>query len=326
MEERLRRLEEQHQQERKIWEDALKAEKRARREEARNLREAMHSFYKFMEQEVPRKFVEVEDKIDGIMDREYRLRERVMSIDDSSMALENRIADLENEEDDGQSRYSDDSDDSRERKRRKSVEVTPLMSIASGSVDTNVDIDQEREARHRIASSAPSLASPRLRSPNSLLVPSSSSRSSTPPSVESSSPPGDRNPASDFASAFECLDAPAPIPGAHTRVRVLTSPQYDLIAPLDEEVTFVKHPSSLPDSYTRDEGHIPADVRTNHDQSSGNQDSSMSSLIRSVSSTSLPRTKHDIKKRKRDATLYQARGVGVGLKLTLPLPPPLSLS
>jgi len=97
---RIYRLEEQYRHDRKIWQDELKEERRARREDARVLREAMYSFYKFMEQEVPQKFVHVEDKIDGFLDQLLRLGERVGAIDDSAMALENRVSDLEGDGDD----------------------------------------------------------------------------------------------------------------------------------------------------------------------------------------------------------------------------------
>lgn len=327
---RIRKLEERYQQDRKILEDQLKAERRARREDSRNLREAMHSFYKFMEQEVPGKFVEMEDKIDAVMDRELRLKERVFAIDDSNMALENRIADLENDGDDGLSKYSDDMGDSRERKRRKSVEKTvEPREIVPDTKKAASDINHtnHEETHLNAASSTSSMDSPRLRSPFSLLPPTSS-RSSTPPSEEPS--PCDRNPASDFAS-YDCLDAPAAISGAQTSVRVLTSPQYDFLPAPGDELDLAKPPSG-PDSYCRDNLlHSTRDLQstptphTNRDQYQETQESS-ASFIRTMSSSSLPGSGNfDAKKRKRDMTL-QSRGVGLGPQLTLPLPPPLSLS
>lgn len=327
---RIRKLEERYQQDRKILEDQLKAERRARREDSRNLREAMHSFYKFMEQEVPGRFVEMEDKIDAAMDRELRLRERVLAIDDSNMALENRIADLESDEDYKSSKYPDDVDDSRDHKRRKSVENTAEPREIAPDIKNSSDINHvnHEETHYNAASSTSSMDSPRLRSPLSLLPPASS-RSSTPPSEEPS--PCDRNPASNFVS-YDCLDAPAAVSGAQTSVRVLTSPQYELLHSHGEELDLVKPPSG-PDSYCQDNLlHTPRDLQptsiphTNRDEDEETQKSSVS-FIRTVSSSPLPGAgDFDAKKRKRDMTLYQSRGVGLGLQLTLPLPPPLSLS
>ncbi|KAK2767460.1 hypothetical protein FQN54_003616 [Arachnomyces sp. PD_36] len=328
--ERIRRLEEQYQQDRKILEDQLKAERRARREDSRNIREAMHSFYKFMEQEVPRKFVEVEDKIDAVMDREFRLRERVLAIDDSNMSLENRVADLE-DEDDSTSTYSDCLEDGRERKRRKSVEHTGELeeTVPVTRNPPNVNSSSNEETNINAASSTSSMDSPRLRSPSSLLAPTSS-RSSTPPSEQPS--PCDRNPPSDFAAPYDCLDAPAAIPGAQTSVRVLSSPQYDLLPSPEEELTFAKQP--ILDSFAPD--NLPPAARTGpvttptsryRDQDRGSASEPPAPFIRTVSASSLSGAgKYDAKKRKRDTTLYQSRGAGPGLQLTLPLPPPLSLS
>ncbi|KAL1971108.1 hypothetical protein VTN77DRAFT_59 [Rasamsonia byssochlamydoides] len=92
---RIRSLEAQYQRDKKIWEEELKEERRARREDVRVLREAMYSFFQFMEQDVPRQFVDIEDKIESIVDRQQQLHERVITVDDSSMILEDRIAELE---------------------------------------------------------------------------------------------------------------------------------------------------------------------------------------------------------------------------------------
>lgn len=92
---RINSLEAQYQRDRKIWQEELREERRVRREDVRVLREAMHAFFQFMEQDVPRQFVDIEDKIESVVDRQQQLHERVMTVDDSSMVLEDRIAELE---------------------------------------------------------------------------------------------------------------------------------------------------------------------------------------------------------------------------------------
>src|SRR4029077_4850351 len=89
--EKIHNLEAQHQHDRKVLEEELKEERRARREDVRILREAMYAFYKFMDQDTPQKFADVEDKIEDVLDRQQRLQERVITVDDSAMALEDRI-------------------------------------------------------------------------------------------------------------------------------------------------------------------------------------------------------------------------------------------
>ncbi|KAL1995626.1 hypothetical protein VTN49DRAFT_1813 [Thermomyces lanuginosus] len=112
--ERIQSLETEHQHARRRWEAELREERRARREDVRVLREAMYSFFRFMERDVPRRFVEVEDRLDAVVDRQQRIQERLIGVDDASMALEERVARVEQsirldkaEEDD-----SDDEDDS----------------------------------------------------------------------------------------------------------------------------------------------------------------------------------------------------------------------
>lgn len=93
---RIHNLESQYLHDKKVWEEELKEERRARREDVRILREAMYPFFKFMDQEVPQKWTDVEDRIEDIVDRQQLLQERLITVDDSTMALEDRIADLEN--------------------------------------------------------------------------------------------------------------------------------------------------------------------------------------------------------------------------------------
>lgn len=93
--ERIQSLEEEHQRARRRWEAELREERRARREDVRVLREAMYSFFRFMERDVPRRFVEVEDRLDAVVDRQQRIQERLIGVDDASMALEERVARVE---------------------------------------------------------------------------------------------------------------------------------------------------------------------------------------------------------------------------------------
>jgi hypothetical protein len=95
LQDRIHSLESQYQHDKKVWEEELKEERRARREDVRILREAMYPFFKFMDQEVPQKWTDVEDRIEHIVDRQQQLQERLITVDDSTMTLEDRIADLE---------------------------------------------------------------------------------------------------------------------------------------------------------------------------------------------------------------------------------------
>lgn len=85
----------------------------------RILREALHPFYK-SEEEMRRKLVELEDRIDGSYDESFRLKERIVNIDDANMALEKRIDDLEGS-----------------RKRRRLSRQPHADSLPSGSASKN---------------------------------------------------------------------------------------------------------------------------------------------------------------------------------------------
>lgn len=108
---KMRRLEAQYEHERKVWQEELKEERRARREDIRVLREAMYSLYKVVERDIPRQFEYVEDKIEGLVDCQQQLQERVMTVDDSTMALEDRVANLEDEQDSNDGGAVDDEDE-----------------------------------------------------------------------------------------------------------------------------------------------------------------------------------------------------------------------
>jgi hypothetical protein len=126
---RIHILESQHQRDRKLWQEELKEERRARREEVRLLREAMYSFFQFMEQEVPRQFVDIEDKIESVVDRQQQLQERVVAVDDSSMVLEDRISDLE------KAVWRDNPDQVAENDREGSVDMDHRDHEETKSID-----------------------------------------------------------------------------------------------------------------------------------------------------------------------------------------------
>jgi hypothetical protein len=87
-------LEELVQQERHMRETAIADERRAREREVRILREALHPFYK-SEEEMKRKLIEVEDRIEGTYDEQLRLKDRLVALDDANMALEKRLEETE---------------------------------------------------------------------------------------------------------------------------------------------------------------------------------------------------------------------------------------
>ena len=91
---RVRRLEDALQDERQVRDTSIVEERRIRDREVRVLREALAPFYK-SEEEMRRKLIELEDRLDGNIDEQTRLRERIVSIDDASMTLEKRVDELD---------------------------------------------------------------------------------------------------------------------------------------------------------------------------------------------------------------------------------------
>ena len=75
-------------------ETAVADERRAREREVRILREALHPFYK-SEEEMKRKLIEVEDRLEATYDEQLRLKDRIVALDDASMALEKRFEETE---------------------------------------------------------------------------------------------------------------------------------------------------------------------------------------------------------------------------------------
>lgn len=98
-------------------ETAVADERRAREREIRILREALHPFYK-SEEEMKRKLIEVEDRIEGNYDEQLRLKDRIMALDDANMALEKRL---------------EEAEDARPKKRRTSRQVPNGLSNGVGS-------------------------------------------------------------------------------------------------------------------------------------------------------------------------------------------------
>lgn len=75
-------------------ETAIANERQAREREVRILREALHPFYK-SEEEMRRKLIEAEDRIEATYDEQLRLKDRLVALDDANMALERRLEDVE---------------------------------------------------------------------------------------------------------------------------------------------------------------------------------------------------------------------------------------
>jgi hypothetical protein len=95
---RLHHLETTHALDRKHWEKELRHERHSRQEDIRTLRETMYAFFRVVERDIPRQFAGVEDKIENLVDHHQRLREKVISVDDFSMAVEDRVIDLEQQQ------------------------------------------------------------------------------------------------------------------------------------------------------------------------------------------------------------------------------------
>ncbi|QSS52504.1 hypothetical protein I7I53_08163 [Histoplasma capsulatum var. duboisii H88] len=206
--ERVSQLEEQQRHDRGLWEEALKEERQARREDARVLREAMHSFYKFMEREVPQKFAAVDDKTDSLLDHVSRLEERIGIIDDSTMGLETRVFDLEGDDSDG--------DD--------------LGDVHGNDVDT-----LEREGMKAEKTIGEDERNPkRTRRKWQTLVPSKSTAASRCHFVSISKSPRISSYSLATGSAFplDLIKGHSPRTGAHTYVHRLTSPSGDFVTPL----------------------------------------------------------------------------------------------
>lgn len=116
--ERIRRLEETIHHEREIRENGLQRERSLWEREVRILREALAPFYK-SEQDMRRKLVEIEDRVEGNYDEQVRLKDRVVAVDDANMNLERRVDELE------QARAK------RRRISRTTIQEDPMMQASS---------------------------------------------------------------------------------------------------------------------------------------------------------------------------------------------------
>lgn len=91
---KVKQLEQMIQHEREVRENIIQRERHAWEREIRILHEALAPFYK-SEQDMRRKLLEIEDRVEGNYDEQLRLRDRVVAIDDANMTVEKRIEDLE---------------------------------------------------------------------------------------------------------------------------------------------------------------------------------------------------------------------------------------
>ncbi|PGH08807.1 hypothetical protein AJ80_07764 [Polytolypa hystricis UAMH7299] len=336
---RICKLEQRYSHDYKFLQDALKEERRSRCEDARVLREAMHAFYKFMEREVPEKFAAIEDKVEEVLDHMLRLEERVCSVDDSNMTLENRVADLEVERDDYENEGEEGEDDSAKGAPDRTYAERSNQHAGDGKFPRlNTSPGPDSNPRAQSHSPTPSTLMPPPERPiRSHLVSPSSSRCSSSASDSSASSSGsDLNPVADCATPLEFLNAPAPIPGAHTYVHVLSSPTHDLISPLLPQPELAKSPiiHDMLNSV------VNPPLQHHHSSSQGEeQQGKMNLQLRRPPPPHLQRpclqnlslSGHLAKKRKRDPiTSRQIEGdsrVEKQLQLSIPPnPPPLSLS
>lgn len=92
--EKVRKLEEALQNERAMREAALQEERQARERDVRILREALHPFYK-SEEEMKRRLLDLEDRVEGNYDEHVRLKDRLIAVDDAVMASEKRLEEVE---------------------------------------------------------------------------------------------------------------------------------------------------------------------------------------------------------------------------------------
>ncbi|EEH39357.2 hypothetical protein PAAG_08626 [Paracoccidioides lutzii Pb01] len=354
--ERICRLEEQHRHDRRLWEEELKEERRARREDTRVLREAMHSFYKFMEGEVPRKFAAVDDKTDSLLDHVSRLEERITIIDDSTMTLENRVSDLEVDEDeDDDNGCSDEShnvemetEESNEHEQRGDENLNPTRAMRKSSKREPVPIKKgttcpELNSTSRFEDACPyrtSMAPPKRPAglefhPASLSIPSSSKS----PRKADIRPP---SPTAISTFPLDLVETYSAATGTHTYVHKLTSPPRDFVSPIlpkpetptckpmfhgtvhTEMVPLVKSPISQSSSAKHNEDF------------SASESQKLCCVVYPVDTDQffgpyceLPNSV--LMKRKFEAGGYQQTEMGRGLTRRdrpkfIPIPPPLSLS
>lgn len=143
---RIKRLEETIHHEREIRDNALQRERILWEREVRVLREALSPFYK-SEQDMRRKLIEVEDRIEGNYDEQVRMKDRLVALDDANMALEKRVDDIQ------QSRPK------RRRIARSAIPEDSLMQVSS-SDDRRISDDRSVQSNSSLAISPGSTFTP----------------------------------------------------------------------------------------------------------------------------------------------------------------------
>ena len=116
--ERIERLEGTIKHERETRDTAIRRQRSDWEREVRILREALSPFYK-SEQDMRQRLIEIEDRVEGNYDDQVRLTDKVVAIDDASMALEKRVEDVET---------------SRTKRRKTSRQVTLEDSMTNGHI------------------------------------------------------------------------------------------------------------------------------------------------------------------------------------------------
>lgn len=318
---KIHRLEAQHEHDRRIWEEELKEERRARREDIRILREAMYPFYKFMEQDVPQKFDDVEDKIEGVVDRQQQLQERVITVDDSTMALEDRVADLENE-----------------REHNERVDKNGNEDMNHGDKFPRKRLDQVSDLDH--SASAGTEHSPAIHGEN-VGIATADSKSTSPPSTPTPSDKGSFHPGF-ITSHFMSTTTPTPSDRGHVQVRS-SSPRDLTSDPMSRARIIIPERHSFLQSVNRGQSGIesgddtvinsrPARTSSFNDNtisSSPSPSPSPSPLYHALSPSSgpIPADNRKTLKRKRYMDeLQPLDSTATRNRLSLPIPSPLSLS
>lgn len=99
LEQRLQTLETHHALDTAHWHQSLLQERHAHQETLKQLQQHITAFAQFMNAmqkfDVQRRFGEVEDRLDQVMDCQQRLFDKVVSVEDFGMMLEDRVAEVE---------------------------------------------------------------------------------------------------------------------------------------------------------------------------------------------------------------------------------------
>lgn len=100
---RLQNLENRYTLESAHWHQRLLQERQAHQETLKQYQQHISTFAQFMnaiqQLDVQRRFGEVEDRLDQVMDCQQRLFDKVVSVEDFGMMLEDRVVDIEGQND-----------------------------------------------------------------------------------------------------------------------------------------------------------------------------------------------------------------------------------